>query len=150
MENIIDYDDLKGRLDKARDAEEKRFNEAKRQRNVAAFVDFASNLLSLAAYKKGARYSIGTSHLSKQQPLYLQAKAGYDKAMNDYNGKIAELNLFKVTKQSKGNANANAALRPIGFVGNGSRGQALPLTTGTFESALKDFKSKYNRKNYSL
>ena len=148
MENIIDYDDLKERLDKARDAEEKRFNEAKRQRNVAAFVDFASNLLSFAAYKKGARYSIGTSHLSKQQPLYLQAKAGYDRAMNDYNGKIAELNLFKSAKPGKGYA--NAALRPIAFVGNGTRGQARALTAGTFESAIKDFKSTYNRKNYSL
>lgn len=145
MENMIDYDNLIDRLDKAKEDEETRFKEARRQRNVAAFVDFATNLLSLAAYNKGARYRIGTSHLSTAQPQYLKAKENYNIAMNDYKGKIAEINLLKSIKNSQSAPSAHA--RPIGFIGNGSKRPQGTLLTGQFEAAYKDYKNKYNGKN---
>ena len=145
MENMIDYDNLIGRLDKAKEDEETRFKEARRQRNVAAFVDFATNLLSLAAYNKGARYRIGTSHLSTAQPQYLKAKENYNIAMNDYKGKIAEINLLKSIKNSQSASNTHA--RSIGFIGNGSKRPQGTLLTGQFEAAYKDYKNKYNGKN---
>ena len=101
MENFVDYDNLLLRINNAKADEEKRLKEAKRQRNVAAFIDFASNLISLAGYSNGSRYLVGTSLLSKQQPLYLQSKQNYEKAMNDYNGKIAEVGLLKKMKENK-------------------------------------------------
>lgn len=145
MENMIDYDNLIGRLDKAKEDEETRFKEARRQHNVAAFVDFATNLLSLAAYNKGARYRIGTSHLSTAQPQYLKAKENYNIAMNDYKGKIAEINLLKSIKNSQSASSAHARL--IGFIGNGSKRPQGTLLTGQFEAAYKDYKNKYNGKN---
>lgn len=148
MENMIDYDNLIGRLDKAKEDEETRFKEARRQRNVAAFVDFATNLLSLAAYKKGARYRIGTSHLSTAQPQYLKAKENYNRAMNDYKGKIAEINLLKSLKKGRNAVStASAHARPIGFIGNGSMRPQGTLLTGQFEAAYKNYKNKYNGKN---
>lgn len=145
MENMIDYDNLISRLDKAKEDEETRFKEARRQRNVAAFVDFATNLLSLAAYNKGARYRIGTSHLSAVQPQYLKAKENYNRVMNDYKGKIAEINLLKSIK--KGRSAASAHARPVSFIGNGSKRPQGNLLTGQFEAAYKDYKNKYNGKN---
>lgn len=146
MENFVDYDDLIERINKAKDAEEKRFKEAKRQRNIAAIVDFTTNLVSLAGYNKGARYLAGTSLLGKQQPLYLQSKQNYRKAMNDYNGKIAEIGLLKKIKENK----CSTGTRPIGFIGNGSNRSTRPLSNGMFENALKDYRNNYNRKNYRL
>ena len=146
MENFVDYDNLISRINNAKADEEKRLKEAKRQRNVAAFIDFASNLISLAGYSKGSRHLLGTSLLSKQQPLYLQTKQNYEKAMNDYNGKIAEIGLLKKMNENK----KTIGMRPIGFIGNDTRKQVRPFSTGTFESALKDYKKNYNRKNYKL
>ena len=122
-----------------------RLQEAKRKRNVAAVVDFASNLLSLVGYEKGARYPVGTSLLSKQQPLYMQAKENYAKAMNDYQGKIAELNLFG--RMKNGYSLTNTTQRSMGYSGNERSKSKGALLSGAFEDSFRDYMKMYNRKN---
>ena len=146
MEEFVDYENLLGRIEKAKEAEEKRFREAKRQRNVAALIDFATNLASLAGYSKGARYLFGTSQLNRQQPLYLQTKQNYKKAMSDYKGRLAEIGLLKKIKENKG----AAGISPFGFINNGLQRTAQPLSGRMFENVLKDYRNSYNRKNYKL
>ena len=148
MDKLFDYEDFLKRIDKAKNDEEKRFKEAKRKYNVAALVDFATNLISLAAYKKGARFSIGTSNIVKELPQYISAKRHYDDFLTDYNGKIAQMNLFK--SKEKRNVKSGSSLRHVGFIGNNQRRPAITLRSGSFERSLNDFKTKYNRKNYSL
>lgn len=145
MDNFLDYAGLKERLEKAKEKEKLRLQEAKRKRNVAAVVDFASNLLSLVGYEKGTRYPVGTSLLSKQQPLYMQAKENYAKAMNDYQGKIAELNLFG--RMKNGYSLTNTTQRSMGYSGN-ERGKSKgALLSGAFEDSFRDYMKMYNRKN---
>lgn len=146
MENFVDYDNFQERIEKAKEAEEKRMKEARRVRNVAAMVDFATNLVSLVGYNKGSRYTIGTSLLGKQLPLYLQARQNFDKAMNDYKGVIAKNGLLKRLRENRD----TTGMRPIGFIGNGTRKTQRPLSSGMFENALKEYKNSYNRKNYKL
>lgn len=146
MDTFLDYAGLKERLEKAKEKEKLRLQEAKRKRNVAAVVDFASNLLSLVGYENGARYPLGTSLLSKQQPLYMQAKENYAKAMNDYQGKIAEMNLFR--RMKNGYSLTNATSRSAGFIGNERSKSKSALLSGAFEDSFRDYMKMYNRKNY--
>ena len=60
MQNLIDYNSLMRKLDVAKQHEKQRHAEERRKRDIAAFVDFASNLVSLAGYGKGARVSLAT------------------------------------------------------------------------------------------
>ena len=120
-------------------------------RNVAAFVDVASNLISLAGYSNGARFSLATDMQPAYDKTYAQAKERYRNALLDYEGKIAGISLYN------GNGTKSATphtVRPVGFmptVGTAS------LSTGLLEKSLKNFgndrknSSKYNRqlKNYS-
>ena len=95
--NSIDYRRLKEKLDVAMDNDKRRFAEVKRKRNVASFIDFASNLLSLAGYSKGARFSLATDLQSRYDSAYAQAKEKYLNSHRDYNGKIAEMTLLDRT-----------------------------------------------------
>ncbi len=97
MMNSIDYRRLKEKLDAAMDNDKRRFAEVKRKRNVASFIDFASNLLSLAGYSKGARFSLATDLQSRYDSAYAQAKEKYLNSHRDYNGKIAEMTLLDRT-----------------------------------------------------
>lgn len=97
MMNSIDYRRLKEKLDVAMDNDKRRFAEVKRKRNVASFIDFASNLLSLAGYSKGARFSLATDLQSRYDSAYAQAKEKYLNSHRDYNGKIAEMTLLDRT-----------------------------------------------------
>lgn len=97
MMNSIDYRGLKEKLDVAMDNDKRRFAEVKRKRNVASFIDFASNLLSLAGYSKGARFSLATDLQSRYDSAYAQAKEKYLNSHRDYNGKIAEMTLLDRT-----------------------------------------------------
>lgn len=146
MDNTIDYDYLKERLDNAKENEGKRLEEARRRRNVAAFTDFATNLLSLAAYMKGARYNVGTSHLSVQQPLYSQAKENYARAIRDYKGRIAGTSLFKNVATGR----SAAVQRHVPFIGSTADWPARPFLKGACDAPINDFKSTNNRKNNSL
>ncbi len=94
MMNSIDYRRLKEKLDVAMDNDKRRFSEVKRKRNVASFIDFASNLLSLAGYNKGARFSLATDLQSRYDTAYAQAKEKYLNSHRDYKGKIAEMTLL--------------------------------------------------------
>lgn len=97
MMNSIDYRRLKEKMDAAMDNNKRRFAEVKRKRNVASFIDFASNLLSLAGYSKGARFSLATDLQSRYDSAYAQAKEKYLNSHRDYNGKIAEMTLLDRT-----------------------------------------------------
>lgn len=114
MMNSIDYRRLKEKLDVAMDNDKRRFAEVKRKRNVASFIDFASNLLSLAGYSKGARISLATDLQSRYDTAYAQAKEKYLNSHRDYNGKIAEMTLLDRTGIKKRTPALNS--KGIGFM----------------------------------
>ena len=151
MFDSIDYRSLKDRLNLAMKHEKARLDEARRKRNVAAFVDFASNLISLAGYSKGARFSLATDMQPVYDKAYAQAKERYRNALLDYKGKIAGISLYNVN--GAGSATPHTA-RPVSFMPTVG---TVSLSTGLLEKSQKSFandrknSSKYNRqlKNYS-
>lgn len=125
MMNSIDYRRLKEKLDAAMDNDKRRFAEVKRKRNIASFIDFASNLLSLAGYNKGARFSLATDLQSKYDSAYAQAKEKYLNSHRDYNGKIAEMTLLDRTGIKKRSPAIHS--KGIGFMKTIS-GKNLPFS----------------------
>ena len=93
MQNLIDYNGLMRKLDVAKQHEKQRHAEERRKRDIAAFVDFASNLVSLAGYGKGARVSLATNLLPQYQDAYNKSKERYKSVMHDYEGRIADMHL---------------------------------------------------------
>ena len=69
------------------------------------------------------------------------------KGKGNYLGGFAGENSGEIKKSY---AYSSLTGRDSGFIGNDTRKQVRPFSTGTFESALKDYKKNYNRKNYKL
>lgn len=89
MNNVVFEDELKRRLERAMVREKERLLQARHRRNVAAMVDFASNLLSLAGRGKGVRYMPVTNALAQHGNAYSAALQRYNESLNDYRGEIA-------------------------------------------------------------
>lgn len=89
MGNVYLETELKHRLDNAMAREKERLQQAKHRRNVAAMVDFTSNLLSLVGRRNGVRYMPVTDSLAQYGNDYSKAVQRYNCALNDYKGAIA-------------------------------------------------------------
>lgn len=140
MNGLNDYSSTHGELEKNLDAERQRYNQAKKRYNVAAITDFATNLLSLAGYNKGARISLATNNMAGQQAVYDKTRGRYNAALKDYGARIADANLRQKIKQ-RGIA-ADSPLKPIGFLnasGNTARTSSGPFSNGTLSRAIKDY-----------
>lgn len=156
MDGTIDYDYQHTDLGKRLDEERELYNRSKRQYYAAAITDLASNLLTLAGYNKGARVSLATnSDVAKHQDAYEMARKRYNRALKDYEAKIADVNL-----RQKLNMGAGVGRKPLKHqeailpvVGNLLRKrQASPLlpgarqsrlAKGTLEKAVRNFKTNY-------
>lgn len=119
MESKMDYGisqkDLKDRLDE----ETGRLKRSKQQLGAASMMDFASNLLSLAGYNKGARISLATNNVPAYQAAYEKACEKYNAALRDYKATIADTNLRHKVGQNA--ITGNAPLKPVGFMETSSR-----------------------------
>lgn len=73
---------------------ENEYRRANRRRNIAAFADFTKNLLSLVAQNGTIRYNVtGKPRAGVANKEYEEAQERYRKALVDYEGKIAALQL---------------------------------------------------------
>lgn len=73
---------------------ENEYRRANRRRNVAAFADFTKNLLSLVAQNGTIRYNVtGKPRAGVANKEYEEAQERYRKALVDYEGKMAALQL---------------------------------------------------------
>lgn len=146
MFDSIDYDGLKARLDSAMEHEKQRLDEARRKHNVAAFVDFASNLLALAGYGKGARLSLATDAQSRCGDYYAQAKERYSNALRDYEGRIADMDL---RRRMRANTVPVASLKDVPSLKTSAVGENISLRSGLFERNMKEFDKKQNLSKYN-
>ena len=89
MSNPVFEDELKRRLNSAMAREKERMQQARHRRDVAAMVDFTSNLLSLMGRAKGVRHMPVTNSLAQHGAVYDKALQRYDETMKDYKGVIA-------------------------------------------------------------
>lgn len=145
MNDTIDYDYLKRLYAESQEKDKVRLREAKRKRNVAAMVDFASNLLTLAGYSKGARVSLATDNLPKYEKLYELTKERYNNSMRDYNGEIAKDGLFRRARTGNGGNNSGNGSRRIPFIAGYNAAGKPKLTSGMFERAVNDY-YKFNKR----
>ena len=122
----------------AMERERRRVEEARHKKNLAAFVDFASNLVTLIGRSKGGRYSITTNLSPQYRNLYDKAKGHYGELMLDYNGIIAD---GKLRAQGE---HGRAGLRRINGVANivnGNRnisGKTRPGVDRYLRMSIKD------------
>lgn len=140
MDSKMDYGmsqkDLKDRLDE----ETGRLKRSKQQLAAASIMDFASNLLSLAGYNRGARISLATNNTAAHQAAYEKARERYNAALRDYKATIADTNLRHKVGQNA--ITGNAPLKPVGFMETSSR---------TFHVRPSEKNSNNdNRLNYNL
>lgn len=140
MDSKMDYGisqkDLKDRLDE----ETGRLKRSKQQLAAASIMDFASNLLSLAGYNRGARISLATNNTAAHQAAYEKARERYNAALRDYKATIADTNLRH--KVGQNTITGNAPLKPVGFMETSSR---------TFHVRPSEKNSNNdNRLNYNL
>ena len=133
MDSYVDYDSIKRGLENDLEEERRRYSRSKQNMNAAAISDFASNLLSLAGYNKGARVSLATNNVAARKGQYDVARERYQAALKDYEAKIADMNLRQRIKQ-------NAPLKPVGSTQTGiapAASSRLRLSKGVLESAIK-------------
>ena len=136
MDSYVDYDSIKRGLENDLDEERRRYSRFRQNLNAAAISDFASNLLSLAGYNRGARVSLATNNVAVSKGQYDVARERYQAALKDYEARIADVNLRQRMKQ-------NAPLKPVGFVSTANVGIApaassrLRLSKGVLEGAIK-------------
>lgn len=89
MSNMDFHAELKERLDNAMAREKERLRQAKHRRNVAALVDFTSNLLSLVGRRYGVQYMPVTNSQAQYGNAYNKALQRYNESLNDYKGVVA-------------------------------------------------------------
>lgn len=89
MENSYLNDLLGDKLENVLERRRSRVKEAAHKRNVAAIVDFASNLISLIGNSKGVHHSFATNNFPRYNALYKSIRAQHKEAMRDFKGAIA-------------------------------------------------------------
>lgn len=126
-------------LDNAR----KNYDRARRRRNAAAISDFAANLLSFVGRNSGMRYNVGTNPLSgSANDKYEQARERYSKALIDYKGKIAGLNLRNSVASAVKNEKKTASIHFVPFVGQ-PQGNAFNHASTNIMDDIKKMKTPY-------
>ena len=127
---------MRQHYDNAVKREKKRVEEARRKKNVAAVVDFTSNLLSLIARGKGVRYPFSTNLMPEYKKMYDKAKERYGELLLDFNGKIAGGKL-RGQRDRIGGLNLKFPASSSGI----SLGGRFRLSDGTLEKTLNDYYS---------
>ena len=117
MSNSVFEDELKRRLESATVRENERLQQARQRRNVAAMVDFASNLLSLVGREKGVRYLPVTNSVALHGNAYNAALQRYNESLNDYKGVIAGNMLRERLAANKRVASQFQSRQPVGSFG---------------------------------
>ena len=126
-------------LDNAR----KNYDRARRRRDAAAISDFAANLLSFVGRNSGMRYNVGTKPLSgSANDKYEQACERYSKALIDYKGKIAGLNLRNSVASAVKNEKQPASIHFVPFVGQ-PQGNAFNHASTNIMDDIKKMKTPY-------
>lgn len=114
--------------------------EARRKRNISAFMDFASNLISQLGRERGVTFSQPPKHADKYQKIYEAMKSRYDSRFGDYGGGIAMQNLYDTLSKDSG----RAQVRPGNarrFIPTLQQPKKPSLLKGSFRKAVNDYKS---------
>lgn len=112
--------------------------EKKRKRNVAALVDFVSNLLVTAGNVKGVGMAYRTQQYPKYEKAYREAQERLGGYMRDFKGRAARTTLWHPI------ASDGARNRVSSSVSGG-----IQLLSGKFDEAVKGYeKSKVSNKRF--
>lgn len=133
---MADYNGMDALFDRVIERRKENLKEKRRKRNVAAIVDFASNLLVAAGNMNGARLKSPAPLLPEYEKAYRDAHERLTGFMRDFNGKTAHSQLWDPL--SKRNAKERSVTR-IPYAAN--------LLSGNFENALNSYKESGSFKN---
>lgn len=135
---MADYNSMDAMFDRVVERRKENLREKRRKRNVAAIVDFASNLLVAAGNMNGARLKSPAPLLPEYEKAYRDAHERLTGFMRDFNGRKAHSQLCNPL--SKRNAKERS-VTGIPYAAN--------LLSGSFENTLNSYKESGSFKNLS-
>lgn len=135
---MADYNSMDAMFDRVVERRKENLREKRRKRNVAAIVDFASNLLVAAGNMNGARLKSPAPLLPEYEKAYRDAHERLTGFMRDFNGRKAHSQLWNPL--SKRNAKERS-VTGIPYAAN--------LLSGSFENTLNSYKESGSFKNFS-
>lgn len=128
-------------LHKAEKQKKARLNEARNKRDMAMFLDFASNLVSQMGNDRGVRFAQPASKSSAYQQFYANMQQAYKSGFGDYKGRILYDSLSNVYKGMQ-KRTPQPLKRDRTFIPVVDKPKKPVLLSGEFESAVKEFNSK--------
>lgn len=135
---MADYNSMDAMFDRVVERRKENLREKRRKRNVAAIVDFASNLLVAAGNMNGARLKSPAPLLPEYEKAYRDAHERLTGFMRDFNGRKAHSQLWNpLSKRS-------AKERSVTWIP-----YAANLLSGSFDNALNSYKESGSFKNLS-
>ncbi|MDO5460304.1 MAG: hypothetical protein Q4F44_01520 [Bacteroidales bacterium] len=139
MDSSSDYA-YYNRYKESKERELSLLKEARRKRNISAFMDFASNLIAQLGRERGVTFSQPPKHAAKYQNIYEAMKSRFDSRFGDYGGGIAMQNLFATLSKdpdrvSVGHGNARRLIPAL------PKPKKPSLLKGNFQKAVNDYKS---------
>jgi hypothetical protein len=124
---IEDYKDMSALVDRVVQRSRNILKEKRRKRNIAALVDFASNLLVTAGNSKGVGITYAKQQFPKYENEYRNASERLGKHMRDFSGRVARARVWNPLT-GKG-----AEKKDVTTSGS------LRLLSGSFKRALESF-----------
>jgi hypothetical protein len=124
---IEDYKDMSALVDRVVQRSRNILKEKRRKRNIAALVDFASNLLVTAGNSKGVGITYAKQQFPKYENEYRNASERLGKHMRDFSGRVARARVWNPLT-GKGTEKTDVTT-------SGS----LRLLSGSFKRALESF-----------
>ena len=101
MNNMCFDNELRRRLNNVMEREKERTQLAKHRRNVAAMVEFTSNLLSLVGRGNGVRHLPAAVPVAQNNDTYDKVLKRYNDSLKDYKGELAGALLRKRLETNK-------------------------------------------------
>ena len=98
-----------GQLGAALEFEKNYRKRLQKEMNVALGMDFVTNLASMLARSRGARYSINTNNTAAENKKIADSEQRILEAQRDYYGRLAALAFRDMLNGNKGNACADGA-----------------------------------------
>jgi hypothetical protein len=124
---IEDYKDMSALVDRVVQRSRNILKEKRRKRNIAALVDFASNLLVTAGNSKGVGITYAKQQFPKYENEYRNASERLGKHMRDFSGRVARARVWNPLT-GKGTEKTDM-----------STSGSLRLLSGSFNRALESF-----------
>lgn len=124
---IEDYKDMSALVDRVVQRSRNILKEKRRKRNIAALVDFASNLLVTAGNSKGVGITYAKQQFPKYENEYRNASERLGKHMRDFSGRVARARVWNPLT-GKGTEKTDM-----------STSGSLRLLSGSFKRALESF-----------